>query len=85
MNIYTPGYPPKKGNARKIWKALDSAGLMPLELHYNPNLWGRSKVDGWGTWACTLNIGGEFFCGIRNGTVYLESLRAPYIKRAINP
>lgn len=88
MNYYTPENPPKSGNARKIWRALTSAGFTIHELHYNPNLWGRGQDNGWGTWAFRadsvpigfsvelIRIGA--YAGVFNGRVYVQNLSAPY-------
>ena len=81
MNCYTEL--PRRGNARKIWLALTELGI--VELHYNPNLWGKGKQDGWGTWACSIR-GREIgmFCGIQNGRVYVEQMAAPYNRRFVD-
>jgi len=74
MNRYTENNIPKSGKALKIWNTL--ADLK--ELHYNPNLWGRDRYSGWGTWACTFNDGRMFWCGADVNGVYLQSMEAPY-------
>ena len=82
MNQYTRENPPKRGNGRKIWRALVKAGMTPLELHYNPNNFGRDYEGGYGSWACTLTASPSDFgylCGIlSDDRVYLESLSAPF-------
>lgn len=79
MNRYTPANPPKKGNARSIWSAIESVGFQIIELHYNPNLWGRGKVQGYGTWAVTMQHDREGkWAGVDKRGVYLETMEAPY-------
>lgn len=67
--------------ALKIWKELSTIPeLELLELHYNPNNWGNSKHDGWGTWACHFRIDGTYseqWCGWRDGA-YLMKSSAPF-------
>jgi hypothetical protein len=80
MNTYSDTNPPKHGNGKKIYAALKRAGFGVLDLHYNPNLWGRAPEDGWGTWACTLSKSYVFecFCGIKDNSVYIQGHTAPY-------
>ena len=83
MNSYTPQNPPRRGNARKIWKSLSLIpGLELIELHYNPNNFERSYVDGWAIWACALMLDGsyhEFWCGLlTDGRAYLLKCVPPY-------
>jgi hypothetical protein len=82
MNFYSATNLPKRGTARRIWRAFEAAGFQVAELHYNPNLWGRGGVDGWGTWACEVcspdRVWFETWCFIQNGTLYLQGNAAPY-------
>ncbi len=88
MNTYSDGNRPRGGNALKIWLALKVAGYEIQDLHYNPNLWGRGMLDGWGTWACQLTHAapGRYtyvdplgcFCGIQDGKVYLQGMSGQY-------
>jgi len=74
MKSYTKNNVPKKGNAKKIWDVLKK-GIE--ELHYNPNLYGKGKLQGWGTWACTFD-NDFYWCGIERNIVYLEQQHAPF-------
>lgn len=80
MNTYTRNNPPKRGNARRIFTALQEAGYTVLDLHYNANLWGRGEGLGWGTWACRVVIAGgiefEAHCGIYEGKAYIRGYHA---------
>jgi hypothetical protein len=77
---------PKSGTARKIWRVLEENGFTVIELHYNPNCYGRGKNDGWGTWACNVISpekshisSGELLCGLYGGRiVYIQGMSAPY-------
>jgi len=77
MNNYTPENPPKRGTALKIWCELSAIpGLEMLELHYNPNCWGNTPTDGWGTWACHIRIDDTYmeqWCGWDNGAYLMKS------------
>lgn len=79
MTDYTPEEPPTRGTAKKIWRALEEAGLEPSSLHYNANCWGRGTQDGWGTWACGIRLG-DYHCGWDDLThrAYIRELAAPY-------
>ena len=81
MKSYTPSTPPEKGTALKIWNGLSAIpGIEITELHYNPNNWGQSACDGWGTWACHILLNGvyeEMWCGWKNGA-YLMKSSAPF-------
>ncbi len=74
---------PKQGKARKIWQALVENNLTPIEIHYNPNCWGKGSNNGWGTWACSFRyrdgVKWEGWCGIlADGTIYIQGMSAPY-------
>ena len=81
MNQYSDDSPPRGGNAKRIFDALQSHGFRVIDLHYNANLWGRGRIDGWGTWACTISDGDvmECWCGwdVEHGA-YLQGQTAPY-------
>lgn len=96
MNFYTPENPPKHGTARKIWRTLTAEGFTILDLHYNPNLWGRGESLGWGTWAVQFNGGSDkhpglhvpregCHAGIHNGLVYLREMTGSYSAYFIGP
>lgn len=82
MEIYDEQNPPRSGVGKKIFNGLKKAGFEVVDLHYNPNNWGQSKEDGWGTWACRIRgnlITGEYFCGLTNaGEIYIEGTTAPF-------
>jgi hypothetical protein len=88
LKSYTRSDPPNSGTARKIWRAIIAANMIPRELHYNPNCWGNPK-PGWGTWACEVQYPGdqgheirEHLCGWdkERGAAYLQGRTAPYRK-----
>lgn len=83
MNTYTDNNVPKGGNAKKIFDALNRNGFTVIDLHYNPNCWGNSTGDGWGTWSCRIrsdksprdwgDIG--IHCGLLDdGRAYLQTI-----------
>lgn len=80
MNKYTHKNLPKSGTAKRIW---DVIGEELQELHYNANNYGRGKVNGWGTWACTFKDGYMAWCGADDKGVYIEQMRAPYGKKYV--
>lgn len=80
MNSYTKKSPPSSGNALKIWNVI---GNDLKELHYNPNLYGKASINGWGTWACTFDNGDMYWCGIDINGVYLQQMQAPYDRKYI--
>ena len=49
-NEYTPDNPPRRGNGRKIWRALERAGYRMRELHYNPGGGGANFATGIQMW-----------------------------------
>ena len=77
MNYYSDLKLPTRGTSKKIFDALKSAGYSIDDLHYNANLWGHAREDGWGTWVCRISEG-TFFCGVKNGRTYLQAMQAPY-------
>jgi len=88
MNHYSDDNPPKRGNAKIIYDAFKrQEGWLVKDLHYNHNCWGAaSGMNGWGTWACEiwateLSYPGDlpwFFCGVKDGLVYVQRLEAPF-------
>ncbi len=84
MKEYNESNPPQRGTALRIWRALKRSGWTVSGLRYNPNLWGRGGVKGWGTWACEIwNERHRFdcWCGVDSqGIVYLEGPTAPYAR-----
>lgn len=80
MNKYNKDNIPKTGNAKKIWDAL-SPDI--IELHYNPNLWGKDRLSGQGTWAGEFDNGNLFWCGIDDNGIYVQEMYAPFTKRYI--
>jgi hypothetical protein len=82
MNSYSEANPPRRGTARRIWRAFEAAGFKVAELHHNPNCWGRGTLKGWGTWACkALSPEGDWFehwCLVRDGVLYLQGSGPPF-------
>jgi hypothetical protein len=70
---------PKRGNAKKIWDTLKQEGL--IELHYNPNNFGRNKIDGWGVWSATFIDGSEYWVCIQDNYVVIINPLAPYNRK----
>lgn len=96
MKTYSDDNPPKSGNAKKIYNALKANGWIVKDLHYNPNCWGQSSgSNGWGTWACEIwgaeypsesrhiLYETEFFCGVKDGEVYLQYVGSGFIAWSI--
>lgn len=83
MNSYSDTNKPKSGTARRLYDALKNAEMVVHDLHYNPNLWGKAKENGWGTWAAELTTNGtHFHCFLgfigNSNSVYLQMPIAPY-------
>ena len=82
FKVYSDKNPPKSGTAKKIYAALKKRGFKVWDLHYNPNLWGRGAIDGWGTWACSVSDEHDSFeswCGWDEKLgAYLQGNSAPF-------
>ena len=84
FKLYNDNNPPKQGTAKKIYDAFKASGFRVWDLHYNPNLWGRGKIAGWGTWACHISDKHdsiECWCGWNSEKqrAYILGTTAPYI------
>lgn len=90
MNSYTEAHRPKSGTGLRIWRALKASGFHVLDLHYNPNCWGKGALDGWGTWACEVRApSGDHlaaWCGWdkQSGCAYLEQTLPPFRRSALD-
>jgi hypothetical protein len=82
MNDYSDDNRPKNGNAKKIYNKFKEMGWEICDLHYNPNNWGNSQSQGYGTWTCELFMDKEKFvgfCGVDNNEkIYIQSNRSPF-------
>ena len=87
MNTYSDENSPKSGTGKVIYDAFKRRGWEVKYLRYNPNCFGNTSA-GWGTWACEiwgtpyeseLSLhDGVFFCGVKNGDIYLQNGGAPF-------
>lgn len=84
MNTYSDKNPPKVGTAKKIFTDLKKRGFTINDLHYNPNLWGLAKENGWGTWATELVFHGKRF-GCFTGYAKIQEKELVYLEQAIAP
>ena len=87
--IYSQSDPPRRGKARRIWRAIEARGWTPLAVGYNSTCWGADRSLGWGTWWCDyLDESGKwwgYWCGVdeRTDAVYLQSCVAPFFSALI--